>query len=128
MATVAIVVVFLIFLLLGRGDLQERFIRLVSAGRYSKTNIAIADASHRVGRYLLIQLGVNITYGIIFGVGLWLIGVPSAVLWGLLIILFRYIPFVGALIIAVVPFLRPLPLISAGICCCYPSGCFCCSI
>ena len=104
-ATVAIVVVFLIFLLLGRGDLQERFIRLVSAGRYSKTNIAIADASHRVGRYLLIQLGVNITYGIIFGVGLWLIGVPSAVLWGLLIILFRYIPFVGALIIAVVPFL-----------------------
>lgn len=104
-ATVAIVAVFLIFLLLGRGDLQERFIRLVSGGRYSKANIAIADASHRVGRYLLIQLGVNITYGIIFGVGLWLIGVPSAVLWGLLIILFRYIPFVGALIIAVVPFL-----------------------
>lgn len=104
-ATVAIVVVFLIFLLMGRGDLQERFIRLVSGGRYSKANIAIADASHRVGRYLLIQLGVNVTYGIIFGVGLWLIGVPSAVLWGLLIILFRYIPFVGALIIAVVPFL-----------------------
>nr|WP_295884299.1 AI-2E family transporter [uncultured Devosia sp.] len=104
-ATVAIVVVFLIFLLLGRGDLQERFIRLVSGGRYSKTNIAIADASHRVGRYLLIQVGVNITYGIIFGVGLWFIGVPSAVLWGLLIIPFRYIPFVGAMIIAVVPFL-----------------------
>lgn len=104
-ATVAIVVIFLIFLLMGRGDLQERFIRLVSGGRYSRTTIAIADASHRVGRYLLIQLGVNITYGVIFGIGLWFIGVPSAVLWGLLIILFRYIPFVGALIIAVVPFL-----------------------
>lgn len=104
-ATVAIVAVFLIFLLMGRGDLQERFIRLVSGGRYSRANIAIADASHRVGRYLLIQLGVNVSYGIIFGVGLWLIGVPSAVLWGLLIILFRYIPFVGALIIAIVPFL-----------------------
>ena len=104
-ATVAIVVVFLIFLLLGRGDLQDRFIRLVSAGRYSKTNIAIADASTRVGRYLLIQLGVNIVYGVLFGLGLFLIGVPSAVLWGLLIILFRYIPFVGGLIIAVVPFM-----------------------
>lgn len=104
-ATVAIVTVFLIFLLLGRGDLQERFIRLVSAGRYSKANMAIADASQRVGRYLLIQLAVNTIYGTIFGIGLWLIGVPSAVLWGLLIILFRYIPFVGALIIAVVPFL-----------------------
>ncbi len=104
-ATVAIVTVFLIFLLMGRGDLQERFIRLVSAGRYSKANIAIADASQRVGRYLLIQLAVNTVYGTIFGIGLWLIGVPSAMLWGLLIILFRYIPFVGALIIATVPFL-----------------------
>lgn len=104
-ATVAIVTVFLIFLLVGRGDLQERFIRLVSRGRYSKANIAIADASQRVGRYLLIQLAVNTVYGTLFGIGLWLIGVPSAVLWGLLIILFRYIPFVGALIIATVPFL-----------------------
>ncbi|HQZ14128.1 MAG TPA: AI-2E family transporter, partial [Devosia sp.] len=104
-ATVAIVTVVLIFLLLGRADLQDRFIRLVSAGRYSKTNIAIADASKRVGRYLLIQLAVNTAYGVLFGLGLWLIGVPSAVLWGLLIILFRYIPFVGALIIAVVPFM-----------------------
>lgn len=104
-ATVAIVAVFLIFLLLGRADLQDRFIRLVSAGRYSLTSIAITDASRRVGRYLIIQLLVNITYGCIFAAGLWIIGVPSALLWGLLIILFRYIPFVGALIIAIVPFL-----------------------
>ncbi|ODT64772.1 MAG: hypothetical protein ABS75_34085 [Pelagibacterium sp. SCN 63-23] len=103
-ATIAIVAVFLIFLLLGRADLQDRFIRLVSAGRYSLTNLAISDASHRVGRYLIIQLMVNMTYGAIFGIGLWLIGVPSALLWGLLIVLFRYIPFVGALIIATVPF------------------------
>ena len=102
-AMVAIVTVFLIFLLMGRADMQDRFIRLVSGGRYSQTNMAIADASQRVGRYLLIQLGVNVTYGLIFGTGLWLIGVPSAILWGLLIALFRYIPFVGALIIATVP-------------------------
>ncbi|UYO00805.1 MAG: AI-2E family transporter [Devosia sp.] len=103
-ATIAIVTVFLIFLLLGRADLQDRFIRLVSAGRYSLTNLAISDASRRVGRYLIIQLMVNVTYGTLFGFGLWLIGVPSAPLWGLLIVLFRYIPFVGALIIATVPF------------------------
>lgn len=103
-ATVAIVTVFLIFLLLSRADLQDRFIRLVSAGRYSLTNLAITDASGRVGRYLIIQLVVNTIYGTTFGIGLWLIGVPSALLWGLLIILFRYIPFVGALIIAIVPF------------------------
>jgi predicted PurR-regulated permease PerM len=104
-ATVAIVAIFLIFLLLGRADLLDRFIRLVGSGDYSKANIAIADASKRVGRYLLVQLAVNCVYGVIFGLGLWLIGVPSAVLWGLLIVVFRYIPFIGALIIAIVPFL-----------------------
>lgn len=104
-ATLAIVAVFLVFLLIGRADLQDRFIRLVSRGRYSLTSIAIADASRRVGRYLIIQLMVNVAYGCIFAMGLWIIGVPSALLWGLLIILFRYIPFVGALIIAIVPFM-----------------------
>lgn len=104
-ATVAIVAVFLIFLLMGRADMQDRFIRLVSRGRYSLTSIAITDASKRVGRYLITQLLVNVTYGCIFAAGLWIIGVPSALLWGLLIILFRYIPFVGALIIAIVPFM-----------------------
>src|SRR5690606_12142909 len=63
-ATAAIVTVFLIFLLMGRADMQERFIRLVSAGRYSLTNLALTDASTRVGRYLLIQLVVNIVYGV----------------------------------------------------------------
>lgn len=104
-ATVAIVIVFLVFLLLGRHDLQDRFIRLVSAGKYSLTNMAISDASSRVGRYLIVQLGINIVYGALFGLGLWIIGVPSALLWGLLMMLFRYIPFVGAIIIAVVPFM-----------------------
>jgi predicted PurR-regulated permease PerM len=103
-ATVAIVTVFLVFLLLGRADLLDRFIRLVGSRDYARTNIALADASTRVGRYLLVQLAVNCIYGLIFGLGLWLIGVPSAVLWGLLIVVFRYIPFIGALIIAVVPF------------------------
>lgn len=103
-ATLAIVVIFLIFLLLGRADMLERFIRLVGSGDYAKTNLAMADASRRVGRYLLVQLAVNCTYGLLFGLGLWLIGVPSALLWGVLIVVFRYIPFVGALIIATVPF------------------------
>jgi len=103
-ATVAIVTIFLIFLLLGRADMLERFIRLVGSGDYAKTNLAMADASRRVGRYLLVQLAINCTYGVLFGLGLWLIGVPSAFLWGLLIVVFRYIPFIGALMIATIPF------------------------
>jgi len=62
------------------------------------------DAGARVGRYLLVQFSVNLTYGIILGAGLSLIGVPNGVLWGLLATLFRYIPFVGTLILATIPF------------------------
>lgn len=102
LATSAIVVIFLIFLLLGRGELQERFIRLVSRGGYSTTNLAM---SQRVGRYLQLQFFINIGYGTLFGAGLLVIGVPGAILWGLMIMLFRYIPFVGGLLVACIPFL-----------------------
>jgi len=103
LATAAIVTVFLVFLLMGRQDLQERFIRLVGSSDYSTTNLALSDASARVGRYLLIQVCINICYGIVFASGLAIIGVPGAVLWGLMIVVFRYIPFVGALLVAVMP-------------------------
>jgi predicted PurR-regulated permease PerM len=105
LATAAIVLVFLIFLLLGRGELQERFIRLVSRGGFSTTTLAMSDASQRVGRYLLLQLCINVGYGVAFGAGLMAIGVPGAILWGLLIMLFRYIPFVGGLLVALIPFM-----------------------
>ncbi len=104
LATTAIVSIFLIFLLLGRDDLRDRFIRLVSRGNFSTTTLVINDAAARVARYLLVQFGVNFTYGIVFGSGLMLIGVPNAVLWGLMATLFRYIPFVGTLIVASIPF------------------------
>lgn len=103
LATAAIVAIFLIFMLLGRGELQERFIRLVSRGGYSTTTLAMSDASQRVGRYLLLQLGINVGYGLLFGAGLLIIGVPGAILWGLMIMLFRYIPFIGGLLVASIP-------------------------
>lgn len=105
LATAAIVIIFLIFLLLGRGELQERFIRLVSRGGYSTTNLAMSDASQRVGRYLQLQLFINVCYGVLFGLGLLIIGVPGAILWGLMIMVFRYIPFVGGLLVACIPIL-----------------------
>src|SRR6185437_8539308 len=105
LATLFIVAIFLIFILMARADIQERFIRLASGNGYSRTTIALRDAGGRLSRYLLTQLGVNVCHGAIFGAGLMLIGIPGALLWGMLIAIFRYIPFVGALIVAIVPFL-----------------------
>lgn len=105
LASVLIVTIFLIFLLLEREELRDRFLMLASRGDLRSSTEAMNEASERVGRYLLAQAAVNMAYGVLFGVGLFLIGVPNAILWGLLAVIFRYIPFVGTMIIAAIPIL-----------------------
>lgn len=105
LASLLIVTIFLIFLLLQREELRDRFLKLVSRGDLRSSTEAMNEASERVGRYLLAQAGINMAYGFLFGLGLMLLGVPNAILWGLLATIFRYIPFVGTLIIASVPIL-----------------------
>jgi predicted PurR-regulated permease PerM/GAF domain-containing protein len=101
--TAGIVVVFVIFMLISREDLRDRLIRLVGAGQLNVTTQALDDAAHRVSRYLLMQLIVNVSYGLSIGIGLYFIGVPNALLWGLLTCVLRFIPYVGTWISAAMP-------------------------
>jgi predicted PurR-regulated permease PerM len=101
--TAGIVIVLVIFILLQRQDLRDRFIRLVGAGNLSRPTQALEDAGSRVSRYLLMQLVVNVTYGIPIGLGLWLIGVPNPWLWGILATVLRFIPYVGPIVSAALP-------------------------
>lgn len=98
-----IVIVLFVAMLVGREDLRDRFIKVVSAGQLNLANQALDDASRRVSRYLLMQLVVNATYGIPVGIGLYFIGIPNAPLWGLLATLLRFIPFLGPWIAASFP-------------------------
>jgi predicted PurR-regulated permease PerM len=104
LATAAIVVVFVVCLLLEREDFRDRFLKLVSRGDLRTSTRAMSEAGRRVSRYLLVQLSINAVYGAVFGAGLYFIGIPDALLWGLLTAIFRYIPFVGTLIAACLPF------------------------
>ncbi len=108
LGTAAIVIVFVIFMLLEREDLRDRVIHLVGRGRLHLTTQALDDAGQRVSRYLLAQLIVNVTYGIPIGIGLWLIGVPNAVLWGCLAVILRFLPYLGPFIAAAFPMLLSL--------------------
>ena len=103
LATTGIVIVFVVFMLLQREDLRDRFIRLVGASDLHRTTQALSDAGERVGRYLLMQLLVNVAYGIPIGIGLWLIGVPNPLLWGMLSIVLRFVPYIGPVIAAAFP-------------------------
>ncbi len=101
--TFLIVVVVAIFILLQREDLRDRFIRLFGSNDLHRTTTAMDDATARLSRYFLSQLAVNATYGTVIGIGLYLIGVPSAALWGILAGLLRFVPYIGSLIGALLP-------------------------
>ena len=103
LATTGIVIVFVVFMLLKREDLRDRFIRLVGSRDLHRTTQALGDAAERVGRYLLMQLVVNVAYGVPIGIGLWLIGIPNPLLWGMLSIVLRFVPFLGPIIAAAFP-------------------------
>jgi predicted PurR-regulated permease PerM len=102
-ATAGVAVVFVIFVLLQREDLRDRLIRLFGATDVHRSTEAITDAAKRIGRYLLMQLVINVTYGVPVGIGLWLIGVPNALLWGILATVLRFIPYLGPVLAATLP-------------------------
>jgi predicted PurR-regulated permease PerM len=101
---VFLVIFFVIFMLLGREELRDKLIRLIGMGKLNTTTQLLDDAGHRVSRYLMVQLVVNATYGILAGIGLYFIGIPNALLWGLLAGILRYIPYAGIWVAVTMPF------------------------
>ena len=102
-ASLGLIVVVVIFMLLEREELRDRFIRLVGYGDLHRTTEALQEAGSRVALYLLMQLVVNCAYGIPLAVGLWAVGIPNAVLWGMLAIVLRFVPYIGPVIATVLP-------------------------
>jgi len=102
-ASVGLVIVVVIFMLLERDNLRDRFIRLVGSNDLHRTTQVLAEAGDRVAQYLLVQLLVNVIYAVPIGLGLLLIGVPNAVLWGLLTLVLRFVPYIGSFLAAAFP-------------------------
>ncbi|MBL8562424.1 MAG: AI-2E family transporter [Gemmobacter sp.] len=102
-ATAGLVVVVVIFMLLEREELRDRFIRLIGSNDLHRSTQVLEDAGGRVANYLLIQLLVNVIYAVPIGLGLWLIGVPNALLWGMLTLVLRFVPYIGSVLSAAFP-------------------------
>lgn len=103
LATTGIVVIFAIFILLYRQDLRDRFIRLAGSHDLGRTTEAMDDAARRLSRYFLTQTAINAAFGLIVGFGLWIIGVPNPVLWGIFGALLRFVPYIGPILAAAFP-------------------------
>ena len=103
LTTTGIVVIFVVFILLQRQDLRNRFVRLAGSDDIQRTTAALDEAGERLSKLFLTQIAFNAAFGVAIGVGLQLIGVPSAPLWGLIAMILRFVPYVGALISAIFP-------------------------
>ncbi|PZW51129.1 putative PurR-regulated permease PerM [Humitalea rosea] len=102
-ASVAIALLLVAYLLIQREDVRDRFLHLAGTHDLHRSTRAMTDATDRVGRYLLMQVGVNGAYGLLMGAGLSVIGVPNAALWGVLCFLLRFVPFIGGAVAILFP-------------------------
>jgi predicted PurR-regulated permease PerM len=103
LATTGIIIIFVVFILLQREDLRNRLIRLAGSSDLQRTTAALDDAASRLSRLFLTQLLLNGAFGVVIGTGLWIIGIPSAILWGILAAALRFVPYIGAVISAAFP-------------------------
>lgn len=103
LATTGLVLLFLIFILLEREDIRDRILRLAGTTDLQRSTAAMNEAAARLGRFFLVQTALNAGFGVVIGVGLAFIGVPNAILWGILGGLMRFVPFIGSFIAAAFP-------------------------
>lgn len=108
LATAGLAAIFVVFILLQKEDLRDRFIWLAGSSDLQRSKAALDDGAARLSRYLLTQTAINASFGILVGGGLWLIGVPDAALWGLIATLFRFVPYVGVPLAAAMPLVLSL--------------------
>ena len=101
LASTLLVVLFVIFFLLQQEDLRDRVIRLLGPRELHRTTEAMQEAARGLSKYFLLQTALNAVSGLVIGVGLWMIGVPSPVLWGIFTMLMRFVPYIGAVLAAV---------------------------
>jgi predicted PurR-regulated permease PerM len=103
LGTTGIVIVLVVFFLVRREDLRDRFIRLIGHGHVTVTTQVLEDAATRVSRYLSTQFLINVSFGVPVAIGLYFIGVPNAILWGILATALRFVPYIGPWIAAATP-------------------------
>ena len=102
LATAGIVFVFVVLVLLDRVDLRDRLLRLWGGSLHRSTD-AMDEACERISKYLTMQLAVNLSQGVPLAAGLWIIGVPGAIVWGAMASLLRFVPYIGPMISGVAP-------------------------
>jgi predicted PurR-regulated permease PerM len=101
-------IIFVVFILLYKEDLRDRFISLTGRRDLQRTTLAIDDGAERLSHFLLLQASLNAFVGFVIAMGLWFLDIPNAGLWGLIAAVLRFIPYIGIPAAAAIPVLLAL--------------------
>jgi len=103
LVTAGLAFVVTLFMLLQYEELRDRVLRLMGAGEIGRSTQALNEAGSDLAHFLLLQAGLNASFGLVMGVALWVIGIPSPGLWGAMASLMRFVPYVGSTLSAIFP-------------------------
>jgi predicted PurR-regulated permease PerM len=102
-ATAGLSLVMTIFILLQYGELRDRVVRLMGVSEIGRSTQALNEAGYDLAHFLLLQTGLNVSFGVFIAAALWLIGIPSPGLWGAVAALMRFVPYLGSALAAIFP-------------------------
>jgi predicted PurR-regulated permease PerM len=100
LGTAGLVIVLLAFLLIEREALRDRVLRVAAPDDLHVSTSALGDAVDRVTHYLRALAMLNFGHGALVALGMWALGLPGALLLGLLSAVLRFVPYVGPWIAA----------------------------
>jgi predicted PurR-regulated permease PerM len=103
LASAGLALLFTIFILLQHGDLRDRAVRLMGTQEIGRSTQALNEAGSDLAQFFLLQASLNASFGIVVGIALWAIGIPSSGLWGALAAIMRFVPYVGSFLAAAFP-------------------------
>jgi predicted PurR-regulated permease PerM len=102
--TGALEVVILLYFLLAAGDLfLQKLIKVLPTLRDKRKAVEIARRTEAsISTYLLTTAAITVSEGLIVALVLWMLGMPSPLLWGAMVMVLEFIPYLGALVMTVV--------------------------
>jgi predicted PurR-regulated permease PerM len=100
----AMVVIFLTYFLLASGELfLQKLVGVLPQLKDKKTAVRIVrETEAQVSVYLVVTTLINLGVGVATGVALAMVGMPNAVLWGVIAAILNFVPYVGGLVNTVI--------------------------
>lgn len=94
----ATVVIFLTYFLLAAGDLfLQKLVGVLPQFKDKRVAVTIArETEAQISLYLFTTTLINIGVGVVTGIAMHLLGLPNAVLWGVVAAVLNFVPYVGA--------------------------------